>query len=181
LGDHNKENIQAALTAADLFHISKDDIIKALKTFKPLLHRLENVGTFHDITFYDDAISTTPESTIAALQTLKNVGTLFLGGEDRGYDFSVLVNTIAEKGIQNIVLFPDSGEKIRILLKSKSGYLPQICETKDMEAAVQFAFTHTKKKSICLLSTASPSYSVWKNFEEKGDLFKLYVRRYEKN
>ena len=76
-GEHNKENIQAALAVTDLFHVSKEDVVKALKTFKPLPHRLENVGTFHDITFYDDAISTTPESTIAALQTLKEVDTLF--------------------------------------------------------------------------------------------------------
>lgn len=180
-GEHNKENIQAALAVADLFHISKEDLVKALKTFKPLPHRLENVGTFHDIIFYDDAISTTPESTIAALQTLKDVDTLFLGGEDRGYDFSNLVEVVAEKGIKNIVLFPDSGGKIRMLLQKRSKYLPLIFETKDMKAAVRFAFTNTKKKSICLLSTASPSYSVWKNFEEKGNLFKLYVRGYEKN
>lgn len=180
-GEHNKENIQAALAVTDLFHVSKEDVIKALKTFKPLPHRLENVGAYHDITFYDDAISTTPESTIAALQTLKGVDTLFLGGEDRGYDFSNLVNVIIEKGIKNIVLFPDSGGKIWALLHTKTSYLPRIFETRDMKAAVQFAYTHTRKKSICLLSTASPSYSVWKNFEEKGDLFKLYVRGYEKN
>ncbi|MBI4974161.1 UDP-N-acetylmuramoyl-L-alanine--D-glutamate ligase [Candidatus Roizmanbacteria bacterium] len=180
-GDHNRDNIQAALTVVDLFHISKDDTITALKTFKPLPHRLQNIGTFHDITFYDDAISTTPESTIAALQTLKDVDTLFLGGEDRGYDFSALVNIIIKKAIRNIVLFPNSGEKIRGLLKSQSGYQPQVLETRNMADAVEFAFTHTKKNSICLLSTASPSYSVWKNFEEKGDLFKLYVSRYEKN
>lgn len=180
-GEHNKENIQAALTVADLFHISKEDVINALKIFKPLPHRLEMVGTFHDITFYDDAISTTPESTIAALQTLKEVDTLFLGGEDRGYDFSNLVKVIAEKGIKNIVLFPDSGEKISALLQTKTLYLPRIFKTRDMKSAVQFAFTHTRKNSVCLLSTASPSYSVWKNFEEKGDLFKLYVRSYEKN
>lgn len=180
-GDHNKENIQAALMVASLFHISKEDIVKALNTFKPLPHRLENVGTFQDITFYDDAISTTPESTIAALQALNGVNTLFLGGEDRGYDFSNLVDMIAEKKIENIVLFPDSGEKIHQLLRNKLSYSPRILETKDMESAVRFAFTNTKKKSICLLSTASPSYSVWKNFEEKGDLFKLYVRSYEKN
>lgn len=180
-GEHNKENIQAALAVADLFYISKEDLVRALKTFKPLPHRLENVGTFHDITFYDDAISTTPESTIAALHTLKNVDTLFLGGEDRGYDFSNLVNVIAEKRIENIVLFPDSGEKIRALLQKKLSYLPCIFETNDMNAAVRFAYTNTKKKSVCLLSTASPSYSVWKNFEEKGDLFKLCVRSYEKN
>jgi len=180
-GEHNKENIQSAIMVAGLFHISKEDIVKALKTFKPLPHRLENVGTFQGITFYDDAISTTPESTIAALQTLKDVDTLFLGGEDRGYNFLSLVNIIAEKRIKNIVLFPDSGKKIHALIKTKSGYLPRILETKDMEKAVRFAFTHTKKKNICLLSTASPSYSVWKNFEEKGDLFKLYVRSYGKN
>ena len=139
------------------------------------------MGISQGIIFYDDAISTTPESTIAALRTLKDVDTLFLGGEDRGYDFSYLVNVIIEKGIKNIVLFPDSGEKIRTLLHKKTSHLPRIFETRDMKAAVRFAFTHTKKKSICLLSTASPSYSIWKNFEEKGDLFKLYVRSYEKN
>lgn len=180
-GEHNMENIQAALAVTDLFHVSKEDVVKALKTFKPLPHRLENVGTFHDITFYDDAISTTPESTIAALQTLKNVDTLFLGGEDRGYDFSNLVQALEEKRISNIVLFPDSGRKIYELLGTKKSYQPRIFQTNDMKAAVHFAFTNTKKKSICLLSTASPSYSVWKNFEEKGNLFKLYVRSYEKN
>jgi UDP-N-acetylmuramoylalanine--D-glutamate ligase len=179
-GEHNKENIQAALSVADLFHVSKGDIIRALRTFKPLPHRLENVGTFHDIIFYDDAISTTPESTIVALQTLKNVGTLFLGGEDRGYDFSNLVKIVADKNIENIVLFPDSGYKIRELMKAEILYHPRVFETNDMEAAVRFAFMHTRKKNICLLSTASPSYSVWKNFEEKGDLFKMHVRSYEK-
>ena len=77
LGDHNKENIQAVLTVTDLFHISKGNISKSLKTFKPLPHRLENVGISQGIIFYDDAISTTPESTIAALRTLKDVDTLF--------------------------------------------------------------------------------------------------------
>ena len=57
-------------------------------------------------------------------------------------------------------------------------YNPVILHTNDMENAVQFAYTHTPEGNICLLSTASPSYSIWKNFEEKGDLFQLYVKQY---
>ncbi|MFH1142537.1 MAG: UDP-N-acetylmuramoyl-L-alanine--D-glutamate ligase, partial [Candidatus Uhrbacteria bacterium] len=88
IGQHNQENIQAAITVARQFGI-KDAVIKrALKKFKPLPHRLELVGEFKDIRFYDDAISTTPESTIAAIKSLQKVDTIFLGGQDRGYDFS---------------------------------------------------------------------------------------------
>ncbi len=56
----------------------------------------------------------------------------------------------------------------------------QILHTNDMEAAVAFAFSHTEKGKICLLSTASPSYSLRKNFEEKGDLFKAAIHQLEK-
>lgn len=171
LGKHNEDNIAAAVTVAKLFHVSDGATRRALKKFKPLPHRLECVGTFKGITFYDDAISTTPESTSMAIKTLKNIGTIFLGGEDRGYDFGKLEKEIRKSGIKNIVLFPDSGKKI---VTSRKGL--NVLETSDMHKAVAFAYEHAPKGSICLLSTASPSYSVWKNFEEKGDLFKKYVK-----
>ena len=136
-------------------------------------HRLEFVGEFKGIKFYDDAISTTPESTIAALETLKGVETIFLGGEDRGYDFSELEKKLRAIKIKNIVLFPESGRRI---LKSRKGF--NVLETKSMKKAVEFAFRYTPKGKTCLLSTASPSYSIWKNFEEKGDLFQKFVRNY---
>ena len=134
-------------------------------------HRLEFVGEFKGIKFYDDAISTTPESTIMAIKALKNIGTIFLGGEDRGYDFRKLEKIGKQHNIKNVVLFPDSGGHI---FKSRRGF--NVLETRSMEEAVLFAFKNTPKGQICLLSTASPSYSVWKNFEEKGNLFQRLIK-----
>lgn len=176
-GEHNKQNIQAAVTVAKQFNIDDDVIYHALKTFKPLRHRLENVGIYKGIIFYDDAISTTPESTIQAINAIPDVATVFLGGLDRGYDFTPLINTLIEKQIQNFVFFPDSGKTMKQMLEAKNHQFQSI-ETSSMADAVQFAYAHTPENMVCLLSTASPSYSVWKNFEEKGDQFQQYVKEY---
>lgn len=177
-GKHNIDNIRAAATVALHLGISLDNIAKAVATFNPLPHRLEKVGEFKGITFYDDAISTTPQSTEAALRTVPGVATIFLGGQDRGYDFSSLAGLLSQLNVANIVLFPESGFKIRETLRSYSQYNPLILETSKMEEAVLFAYQHTPPGSSCLLSTASPSYSVWKNFEEKGNEFKFYVNKH---
>ncbi|MBI2013251.1 MAG: UDP-N-acetylmuramoyl-L-alanine--D-glutamate ligase [Candidatus Colwellbacteria bacterium] len=179
VGQHNIENIKAAVTIASIFKIPTKTIEKAVKNFKPLPHRLEFVGTHKGITFYDDAISTTPESTIEALNSIPNVGTIFLGGTDRGYDFSKLAEKVRFSGIRNVVLFPDSGARILEEL-TRLGNDWNILETRDMETAVEFGYAHTPRGFVCMLSCASPSYSVWKNFEEKGDLFKKYVKKYKK-
>lgn len=181
IGEHNAQNMQAAIAVSKIFGISRSIVDNAIKSFKPLPHRLEKVGIFDGIVFYDDAISTTPQSTVAALQALKDVDTLFLGGEDRGYDFTLLAETAGNLRIPNIVLFPDSGENIYKAIREIHTYSPAILQTRSMEEAVNFAFAKTRKGCVCLLSTASPSYSVWKNFEEKGDLFKLFVKNHDKN
>lgn len=181
IGDHNKQNMQAAVTVTGLFHIPENIIASSLRSFNPLTHRLEKVGVFEGITFYDDAISTTPQSTIAALNAIQNVDTILLGGQDRGYDFFALAKIIIQRKIRNIVLFPDSGKIIKKLLLGYGGKGLSFLETTQMDEAVKFAFNNTKKGSICLLSTASPSYSIWKNFEVKGDLFSSRVRTYAKN
>ncbi|MCK4635453.1 MAG: hypothetical protein KAT32_01185 [Candidatus Moranbacteria bacterium] len=173
LGKHNKENIKAAIEVAKILKIDDSVIEKALNKFKPLPHRLELVGKFDDIYFYDDANAAIPEATIVAIETLEKVDTIFLGGEDRGYDFSELEKTLREYKVKNIVLFPDSG---KCMLKLRKGF--NILETKNMEEAVRFAYQNTEKEKICLLSMASPSYSLWKNFEEKGDLFQRLVKKY---
>ena len=160
------------------FKISNHVIAQAIKTFKPLPHRLEYVGKYSGIIFYNDALATTPEATIEAIKALKNVGTIFLGGEDRGYRFINLVKIIKQYRIKNIVLFPKTGQKIYRQLKLQFNKLPRILKTTDMEEAVKFAYQCTLKNSVCLLSTASPSYSLWKNYEENGNLFKSFVKKY---
>lgn len=172
LGEHNRDNLRAALTVAEYFKIPPTTCAIAIKKFKGLPHRLERIATYGGITFYDDAISTSPESTIEALNSLSNIGVIFLGGEDRGYNFLHLEKAVRDLGIKNIVLFPTSGERI---FGSTEGLT--ILRTKKMKEAVAFAYKHAQPGQIVLLSTASPSYSVWKNFEEKGSEFQKWARR----
>src|SRR3989338_3101249 len=171
-GPHNILNINAAASVCRILKIPEQTIKGAIKKFKGLPHRLENIGTYRGITFYDDAISTTPESTIMAIKSIPNIGAIFLGGQDRGYDFSPLEKVIRKYKIENIVLFPDSGKRIFKDFK----YL-NILRTKSMEEAVTFAYANTPAGQACLLSCASPSYSLWKNFEVKGDEFKKFVKK----
>ncbi|NTU69636.1 hypothetical protein HGB13_02290 [bacterium] len=169
-GSHNISNIKAAVAVSRYLNVSDKVISETINSFKPLPHRMELIKEFRGISFYDDAISTTPDSTIAAIKSINKVQTIFLGGEDRGYDFSQLEKEIVKSQIRNIVLFPDSG--LRIFAKNNSF---NILKTKSMKSAVKFAFEHTDKGYACLLSCASPSYSLWKNFEEKGNEFKKYI------
>lgn len=171
LGDHNMVNIKAAVTVSELCGVSVDSAVRALKSFRPLQHRLEYVGEFDGIAYYDDAASTTPQSTVSAVKTLKSVDTIFLGGEDRGYDFSELAKVICASSVNNIVLFPDAGKTIKQSIMANCDREILFFDTESMEQAVAFAASKTKKGMICLLSTACPSYSLWKNFVEKGEEF----------
>ncbi len=177
LGKHNVANVRMAVSVARILGIADGISEKAVRSFKGLPHRLEPVGTFKGITFYDDAISTTPESTIAALDALPQTTSILLGGLDRGYNFSPLAKVIAKSKISCMVLFPDSGEAIAKALTEEGVQVAHTLRTRSMEEAVSFCYSKTPKGAVCLLSTASPSYSVWKNFEEKGDLFQAQVKK----
>lgn len=174
LGAHNRSNVAAAIAAVTLFNLSKANLTAALKSFQPLRHRLQKVGTFRGITFYDDAISTSPESTIQAIEALTPlapIGTIFLGGEDRGYDFTQLEKTLRRFKIKNIVLFPDTGKRI---LKSRAGF--NVYEAHSLKEAVKLGYQLTPPGTLCVLSTASP-HAFHMNFEDRGDEFQRLVKR----
>ena len=134
---------------------------------------MELVGTFKGITFYNDALSTIPETTIYALNALgNNVQTIMLGGFDRGLDFKQLGKTISKTKIKTVILFPTTGQRIwkQISKKSLKHFFVD-----NMAEAVKIAYQYTQKGKICLLSTASPSFSIFKDYKEKGNLFKKQV------
>lgn len=177
-GEHNLDNIRGAMTVAHLLGIDDATIHRAVLVFEPLPHRLTDIGTFRGIRFVDDAIATAPEPTILAIQTLKDVDTILLGGTDRGYDFAELAKVIKQSGIRQVVLFPDTGARIEQALLDTKGAMPELLYTESMDEAVAFAFAKTAPGKICLLSTASPSYRLWKSFEEKGEAFTSAVKRF---
>lgn len=176
-GEHNMMNISAVVGVCDIMNIAYSVLKETLMTFKWLPHRMENIWNYGGITWIDDAISTTPESTIQAIKTFgKKIDTIFLWGTDRGYVFDELIDTIIAYGIKDVVVFPDSGKRIFNAIKTKDAWEIKIFQTDDMKEAVKFAYKYTNHGKICLLSTASPSYSVRKNFEEKWNLFQKHIK-----
>ncbi len=177
-GMHNAENAAAVIAIAQTIGIGTSAIESAFKAFSGLPHRLEYVGTYGDILFYDDAISTTPESTMAAVRTFgKSLGSLILGGLDRGYDYTPLAQLVAEVKIPVVVLLPGGREKIKNALR-EARYDGTVKEAADMQEAVRHCFENTPAGRIALLSTAAPSYDLFKNFEDKGDQYKEAIKQF---
>ncbi|MFH1643544.1 MAG: UDP-N-acetylmuramoyl-L-alanine--D-glutamate ligase [Patescibacteria group bacterium] len=180
-GKFNLQNIQSAIVVANIFNIPKTKIGKAISSFKPLSHRLEYVGQFQGIHFYNDSLSTIPEAAIGALNALTNVQTMIVGGFDRGLSFKGLAKKISKSNVRTLILFPKTGEKIwKEVEKLKNKGIKHFF-TKNMKKAVQLCYKYTEKNSICLMSNASPSFGIFKDYVERGDLFKKHIKEYDKN
>src|SRR5207253_4397117 len=126
-GKFNLQNVLAAAAAARECGAQGEAIRSAVLSFHALPHRLEPVGTYKGITFYDDSIATVPAATLAALEALgPNVQTLLLGGHERNLDFTELGAQLPEN-IKTVILFPRTGTRIwqAIELHSKNSALPE--------------------------------------------------------
>ena len=171
IGDYNLNNIMFVLGVAKILKL---DLIKARKSiveFKTLEHRLEYVGKYDDIDFYDNSIGTIPEATIEAVKALKNVNSLIIGGMDRNIDYTEFIKFLEESNVENIICMPKTGHDIAKKIVNKKTF---IVDT--MQETVETAKKVTKKGTICLLSPAAASYGYFKNFEEKGNIYKELVK-----
>jgi UDP-N-acetylmuramoylalanine--D-glutamate ligase len=171
IGEHNLYDVRVAVSIARILNIDENLIIKAIKGFKSLPHRLEFVGKIGDIIYYNDSISTIPEATIMAVKSLKIVDTLIIGGMDRGIDYKGLIEFLENSNVKNVICVYETGEKIYKLLTREGKYLVD-----NLEEGVKLAKQITDKEKICLLSPAAASYGYFKNFEERGNKFKEYIK-----
>lgn len=174
LGNHNQTNIQVAAAIAREYSINEAQLLDAVASFQPLPHRLEFVGTFRDIKFYNDSIATAQEAVINAIKSIDDVDTLILGGMDRGLDYHPLVNYIRDTNITNIILLPATNERFQQIF-DEGDYRQKLIHVKDMREAVEQAYAQTAPGKSCLLSPAAASYGFYKNFEERGDDYKKLI------
>lgn len=177
LGKHNIQNIEAALLTVEQLNIPRGEAINSLKDFKSLPHRLEFVGNVKKIDFYNDSISTIPESAIAAVEALKRVDTLILGGFDRGLDYTGLVSFLNSSAISNFIFLGKAGMKIKNQLEILSGKGTNLYKVESLEDAFPIIVKKTKPGFICLLSPAASSYDQFHNFEHRGDTFRNLVNK----
>ncbi|MBR3614142.1 MAG: UDP-N-acetylmuramoyl-L-alanine--D-glutamate ligase [Clostridia bacterium] len=172
-GIHNLNNIMFILSTCMILNLDIEKAICSIKEFKPLEHRMEFVATINNVSYYNDSIATIPASTINAVNALGNVNTILVGGNDRGVDLKELIEFLKNnKTIENIICLPKTGEYIKEGLKDS---YKKIKYFEDLKEAVSFAKKVTKENTICLLSPAASSYGYFKNFEERGKLYKQYV------
>lgn len=168
LGKHNLTNIMFVLRLSVLLKLDLQKTINTINQFKPLEHRMEYVATINGVKYYNDAIATIPEATINCVEALKDVDTIIFGGMDRGIDYNDLIDFFNKSKIKNFICMPDTGYKIGKEIKSKNVYMVET-----LEDAVKKAKEVTK--NICVMSPAASSYNAFKNFEEKGRIYKELV------
>ncbi|MDR0619610.1 MAG: UDP-N-acetylmuramoyl-L-alanine--D-glutamate ligase [Bacteroidales bacterium] len=174
IGKHNAMNKQAAILAVRAAGVTDEQIKNGLKTFKTLPHRLQYIGKVNGIHFYNDSISTIPQAAIAAIEsvgTQHKVGSVILGGLDRGIDYSALTEYLQKNPIKNIAFTGQAGRRIKMLLKQANALPQSTVETDNYADIVEWCKRHTGKGNACILSPAAASYDNFKNFEERGTVF----------
>ena len=179
-GEHNLLNVKASLLACYAYdNTDYRELIPYLYTFKPLEHRLEPVGTFGGVTFYNDSISTIPQAAVSACQALGRVDFLLLGGYDRGIDYQPLVDYLREHPVPHLLFTGKAGERMMNLLRD-SGIDADLQPYETMDAAFKYLIINAQAGDVCLLSPAASSYDQYKNFEERGAKFKALALTFTK-
>ncbi|MFV0503168.1 MAG: UDP-N-acetylmuramoyl-L-alanine--D-glutamate ligase [Lachnospirales bacterium] len=173
-GKHNIMNIAFVYEVCKFFNINDEDFIYSITTFKPLPHRLEYIGTLNGVDYYDDSISTTAESAINAIKSVENIGTIILGGMDRGIEYTGLIEFILQSSLKEVILLYDSGERILNELGSRQSNI-KFTYMNSLEEASEYLKNNPRENTACILSPASASYGHFNGFEDRGNKFKKYI------
>jgi UDP-N-acetylmuramoylalanine--D-glutamate ligase len=180
-GTHNLENVLAASAVGFIHNIPGEIILKALKSFPGIPYRLELIGEFRGIKFYNDTCATTPEATLAALDSFPGQAIiLILGGKDKKLNYENFGTAIGQnKRIKKIILLQhtdyDASSKIFSALK-KHLDSEKIIQTSNLKIGVEIALQQAKADDLILLSPAAASFGMFKNEFDRGDQFNKIVR-----
>ncbi len=174
-GAHNALNLCAALTAIEAMGVPAPRLPDALRGAAPLPHRLEVVMEMDGVIWVDDSISTTPESTLAALASFPEREIVLLGGgQDRDQDYSALARVLAERDAVVLGL-PDTGSRLIEATRDAGAPATRLIAVADMESAISRARDLARPGTAVLLSPAAPSYNAYRNFEDRAEHFRTLL------
>lgn len=174
LGQHNFENVMAAVAMAYYAGVPMDSIRKSICEFTAVEHRIEYVTEKNGVVYYNDSKGTNPDAAIKGIQAMNRPTLLIGGGYDKGSSYDEWLNSFDGK-VKYLVLIGQTKEKIRDAAE-RLGVCPCIlCE--DLEEAVKFCAEKAEPGEAVLLSPACASWGQFDNYEQRGDMFKEYVRK----
>jgi UDP-N-acetylmuramoylalanine--D-glutamate ligase len=176
VGEHNKENIAAAILAVGPAKIKIEIIKKAIESFKGLEHRIEFVKEIDGVKYYNDTFATTPEAAITALKSFLSPIVLLAGGADKGSDFKKLALEIKKRVKFLILLDGVATPKIKKELLKIKFSAKNIKLVYNIKEAVRVAKKNADTGDIILLSPACASFGMFKNYKERGKLFKKEIK-----
>jgi UDP-N-acetylmuramoylalanine--D-glutamate ligase len=187
LGEHNWQNVCAAVTAIWQVSNEIEAIRSVLTSFAGLEHRLEFVREVNGVQYYDDSFGTAPETAIVAMQAFDRPIVMILGGSIKGASFEELAEKVTTSNVKYVVIIgnttnPDykpSGPHIEAALKSKGfNSITSLVKPNgpSMDEVVQTASSFAEPGDIVLLSAASASFDIFTNYKQRGELFKQAVQ-----
>jgi UDP-N-acetylmuramoylalanine--D-glutamate ligase len=168
------ENILPAVATALLLGVPQESVLRVLKNFEGLEHRLEWVRTLNGIDFVNDSKGTNVGSVCKSLNTFDRPIVLIAGGKDKETDFSPLKNLFKQK-VRHLILIGETRSKFKAVLNGSFGYE----ESDSLEEAVYLAKAKAQYGDVVLLSPACASFDMFKDFEDRGNCFKTIVNNLE--
>lgn len=178
LGRHNLQNVCAAIAATwDIIDGNKDAIRQVIANFTGLPHRLEPVRTLDKITYYNDSFASAPGALVAALDAIAEPKVMIVGGFDRFLNLTELVDSLKshEQKIRKVLLIGASAERVAEACKAAGFTNYEISDAKTMPAIIKKAKELASAGDAVILSPGFPSFDMFQNFEDRGDMFREAV------
>jgi UDP-N-acetylmuramoylalanine--D-glutamate ligase len=169
-GAHNLENVLAAVCAGALMGCAAEKIRQAVREFKAVEHRLEHVATIRGVDYYNDSKATNVDATIKALESFPANIHLILGGKDKGSDYTLL-NDLLRQRVKRVYTIGAAAAKIESQIKGV-----EVVHADTVENALRKANAVAEPGDVVLLAPACASFDQFKNYEQRGQVFKEIVR-----
>ena len=167
-----KHNFSAACEVVRLFGVTQEQTLLALETFVSPPHRQQDLGEVSGVLYIDDSAASIPEATIAALDAFPRTDVLIAGGLDRGVNLQKLISRLHNAKLKHLVLVPETGQRIASEL-SNCEYPIHLVDS--LQSGAKLARSLCVAGDICLLSPGAASYNEFRDFSQRGQVFREVV------